>query len=112
MLLKLLSLPVSLPLAGFRFCLDQLVEAAEQELTDDGPVREALLLLSLQLEEGEISDDDYAEQEAVLIERLREIRAYKEQRVRGGATGESPVALSVGEASVVVDLHEDLRGGP
>lgn len=112
MLLKLLSLPVSLPLAGIRFCLDQLVEAAEQELTDDAPIREALLLLSLQLDEGEISDDDYVEREAILIDRLREIRAYKERRVRDGATEASPVAISMDRGSVVVELHEDLRGGP
>ena len=38
-------------------------------------LREQLLLLQLRLEEGEIDEDDYAEQEAVLLARMRELRA-------------------------------------
>jgi hypothetical protein len=82
MLLKLLSLPISLPIAGVRFCLDQVLEMAEAELMDDSAVREELLLLQLQLEEGEITEEEYVEHEAVLMQRLREIRAYREELQR------------------------------
>ncbi len=55
---------------------------AEAELYDESVVHEQLLLLQLQLEEGELSEEEYTEREAVLMERLREIRAYHEQRAR------------------------------
>jgi hypothetical protein len=79
-LFKLLGLPFSVPAAGVRFVFTTLVETAEAELMDDGPVKEALLLLQMELEEGEIEEDEFAEREAVLFQRLREIRAYREQK--------------------------------
>ena len=82
MLFKLLGLPFSIPAAGMKFVFNTLVETAEAELMDDGPVKEALLELQLQLEEGEIEEDEYTEHEAVLFQRLREIRAYREAKVQ------------------------------
>lgn len=81
-LFKLLALPFSLPAAGVKFVFNQLIETAEQEMMDDGPVKEALLELQMKLEEGEIEEEDFAEQEAALFQRLRDIRAYREQRYR------------------------------
>ena len=80
MLFKLLGLPFTVPAAGVRFVFNTLVETAEAELLDDGPVKEELLLLQMQLEEGEIEEDEFAEREAVLFQRLRDIRAYREQK--------------------------------
>jgi hypothetical protein len=114
MLLKLLSLPVSVPVAGFRFCISQLVEMAEQEMLDDGPVREDLLLLTLQFEEGEIDEGEYARREAELMRRLREIRAYKEQHARAQAGLEpddapsGPVVVRVSPGSDFVVEFNDL----
>jgi hypothetical protein len=79
MLLKLLGLPLTLPIAGFRFTLDQIAQLADQELMDESVVHEQILLLQLALEEGELAEDEYLAQEAALMERLREIRAYKEE---------------------------------
>jgi hypothetical protein len=116
MLLKLLGLPVTVPVAGFRFCLNQLIELAEQELLDDTPVREALLLLTLQLEEGDIDEAEYRDREAELMVRLREIRAYREQRARGAAglppTDESGgPALRASGGGFVVELHDQYGPG-
>ena len=77
MLFKLLALPVSAPLSGVRFCLNQLVEMAEQEMLDDAPVREALLLLTLQVEEGDIDDVEYVVREAELLQQLRGQRRWR-----------------------------------
>src|SRR6266542_4368533 len=82
MLFKLLALPVSLPAAGIKFCFQQVLNAAEAELMDSAPVKEALLNLQLQLEEGEITEDEYVGAEAVLMRRLREIRAYREEKAK------------------------------
>ena len=79
MLFKLLGLPVSLPVAGLKFCLDKVAELADQELNDPDVIREQLILLQLQLEEGEIEEDEYAEQEAVLFQRLRDLRERRRQ---------------------------------
>ena len=107
MLLKLLGLPVSLPIAGVRFCLNQIAEIADAELTDDAPVKEELLLLQLQLEEGEVTEEEYVEREAAIMRRLREIRAYREQRLRE-LREEQPEDLETG-ARVTVS-ESDLDG--
>jgi hypothetical protein len=79
MLLKLLGLPLTLPIAGFQFVLEQIAELTDQELMDESAVHEQILLLQLALEEGELEEEEYLEREAALIQRLREIRAYKEE---------------------------------
>jgi hypothetical protein len=110
-LLKLLGLPFSLPAAGMRFVFDKLIETAEQEMTDDTPVKEALLELQLKLEEGELSEEEFAAQEAVLFERLREIRAYREARLReqlaDGDAPAGPIEYRRGRIVVESDLDED-----
>ena len=63
-LLKLLALPITAPVAGVRFCIEKVVDYAEQQLTDDEPVREQLLELHIELEEGRVTEDEYAEREA------------------------------------------------
>ena len=82
MLFKLLALPVTLPAAGIKFCFQQVLNTAEKELTDDEPVKEALLLLTLKLEEGEIDEDEFAREEALLHARLREIKVYREAKMK------------------------------
>lgn len=113
MLLKLLGLPVSVPVAGIRFCIAQLVAMAEQEMLDDGPVREELLLLTMQFEDGEIGEDEYTRREADLLRRLREIRGYKEQRARAQAgldpddAPSLPAVVHVGaDSGIVVEVHD------
>ena len=59
-----------------------MLNTAEKELTDDEPVKEALLLLTLKLEEGEIDEEEFAREEAVLHARLREIKAYREAKMK------------------------------
>ena len=77
MLFKLLTAPISLPMAGMKFVFQQIADLADQELNDEGTLREQLLLLQVQLEEGDIDEDDFAEREAELLARMREIKARK-----------------------------------
>ena len=97
-LLKLLSLPYALPAAGMGFIFNKIAELADQELNDDSVVKEQLLLLQVQLEEGEIDEDEYVEQEAVLMQRLREIKARREAMAQEDAAGRH------------ADLEEELSG--
>jgi hypothetical protein len=78
---KLLALPYSLPAAGIRYCLNKLVEVAEAEMMDDSAVKEELLLLNLELDEGRIDEFEYRAREAPLLVRLREIREYRKQQL-------------------------------
>src|SRR5690242_11244316 len=81
MLLKLLGAPFSLPMAGMKFVFQTVADLADQELNDEGVVREQLLLLQVQLEEGDIEEDEFAEREAELLARFREIKARKRAEV-------------------------------
>jgi len=51
--------------------------------------------LQMKLELGDITDDEYVEREAVLMARLREVRAWRERL--GKATSGGPVRVSRNE---------------
>src|SRR5205085_857679 len=77
MLFKLLGAPITLPMAGMKFVFQQIADLADQELYDESVVRDQLLLLQVQLEEGDVDEDEFAEREAELLARLREVKARK-----------------------------------
>ena len=91
MLVTLLTAPVSVPLLGFKFILEQIRQVAERELFDEDRIREDLLLLQLRLEEGEITEEEYVAQEAEIMARLRAARAHRQ-----GATGNGQRATGAG----------------
>jgi hypothetical protein len=95
MLFKLLGLPFSLPAAGLKFVFQQVADLADHELYDESVVHEQLLLLQVQLEDGEIDEDDYVAREAELMVRLREIRARKRALHEQAALHERPVEANV-----------------
>ena len=82
MLFKLLALPLTLPAAGIRYCIEKVVEVAEAEYDSDEPVKEDLLRLQIELEEGRIDEDAYVAQERVLLARLRQLRDRRKQQMR------------------------------
>jgi hypothetical protein len=103
---KLLMLPYSLPAAGIRYCFNKVIEVAEQELYDDTAVKEELLLLNMRYDEGEIDDAEFRRQEAPLLARYSEIRAYRRQLAEerlAGLLGET-----VDERVVVIETPEEL----
>ena len=106
-LFKLLALPITAPAAGIRYCIDKVVEFAEHEMTDDEPVREQLLELQLDLEEGRVTDEEYSEREAVILARLREVREYRRQLAREAAEASAPAEGE--ERTVVIEVPEELR---
>jgi hypothetical protein len=106
-LFKLLALPLTAPAAGIRYCIDKVVEYAEQQLTDDEPVRQELLELHLQLEEGEIGEEEFAEREAVLHARLREIREYRKEQARQGVETSAPAEGE--QRTFVIEIPEELE---
>lgn len=67
--------------------LGKVQQLVEEELTDDTPVKEELMNLQMALELGDIDDDEYIRREANLMQRLREVREWREalgKSVSGG----------------------------
>ena len=55
------------PISGFKFILRTLARAAEEQYTDDAPIKERLLELQTLLEEGSITEEEYVEQEREVL---------------------------------------------
>lgn len=66
------------PIKGVVWVAEKIDEMAETEFTDDSSVREELLELQMRLELEEITEDEYQQRETELMDRLEEIRKYKE----------------------------------
>lgn len=66
------------PIKGVVWVAEKIDEMAEAEFTDDSRVREELLELQMRLELEEITEDEYRQGETELMNRLEEIRRYKE----------------------------------
>ncbi|HEX4744456.1 MAG TPA: gas vesicle protein GvpG [Candidatus Limnocylindria bacterium] len=103
---KLLAMPYTLPKAGIGYCFDKIIEMAETEYYDDATVKEELLLLQLQLEEGEIDEMEYRRREAPILVRLREIKEHRKQQI------DEMIAARKAEGAggaVQIDLPDELR---
>jgi cytochrome c-type biogenesis protein CcmH/NrfG len=108
MLFKLLGAPFSLPMAGMKFIFQQVADLADQELNDESVLREQLILLQVQLEEGDIDEDEFVEREAELMTRLREIKARKRAQVEQVPLDELPAEANVeARRRVVVETPFD-----
>src|ERR1051325_10167649 len=92
LLTNILFFPVTGPVAGIKWSLGKVQQVVEEEITDDAPVKQDLMELQMRLELGEITDEEYVEGEAVLMARLREVRAWKERL--GKAPSGGPVRVS------------------
>lgn len=106
MLLKLLGLPVTLPASGIGYVLRTISDVAEREMYSEEATREELLRLQLALEEGEVAEDAFTAQEAVLLARLRQIR---ERRRARETEPELVEETEEGGRRVVVEIPEELR---
>ncbi|MFF8614198.1 gas vesicle protein GvpG [Streptomyces sp. NPDC015350] len=78
LLTQLVTLPLA-PVRGAAWVIERVVEAAENEYYDPGPVERELAGLERQLLSGEIDEDTFDRREDELLDRLDEIRA----RTRG-----------------------------
>jgi hypothetical protein len=68
----------TLLIGSIRFVLDKVVAAAEAEMQDDTALREQLLEAQMQLELGEISDEEFADLERDILARIREIKGRQQ----------------------------------
>ena len=94
---KVIFFPVTGPIAGIKWSLGQVQKVVEEELTDDEPVKRDLMELQMQLELGDIDDDEYVRREAELMTRLRDVRAWRERLGKSTSGGPVRVARDTGE---------------
>jgi len=92
LLTNILLAPFLGPVWGTRFTLDKIDRAVREQLTDDTPIKEDLMALQLRLEMGEIDDNQYLQQEAEIMQRLREVREWRERF--GMSVGGGPVRVA------------------
>ena len=88
----LLFWPVTGPVAGIRWTLGKVQRVVEDELVDDTTIKQDLMELNMRAELGEIDDEEYLAQEAVLMQRLREVREWRERL--GMPTAGGPVRVA------------------
>lgn len=69
---------ISLPVKGLMGLCKKIAEMAEAELTDESKIREELLQLENSYENDQITEEEYQEREAGLIERLNMARENKD----------------------------------
>jgi len=93
---NILFFPVAGPIAGIRWTLRKVQQVAEEELTDDSTVKQELMELQMQLELGDIDEAEYLRREAVLMQRLREVRVWRERL--GRPTSGGPVRVRQDES--------------
>jgi hypothetical protein len=96
LLTNILFFPVTGPVAGIRWSLRKVAQVVDEELTDDSAVKQELMELQMQLELGDIDDDEYVRREADLMARLREVRAWRERL--GKSVPGGPVRVSGGDS--------------
>lgn len=126
MLKHLLFWPVTGPTFLARFSMEKVRDTVREELTDDEVVKEELLALQMQLELGEIDDAEYVQREAALMQRLRDVRHWREEFGIGTSGGPVRVATegpNVAEEAIAapegtddrepaeVEEEEERRGG-
>jgi Gas vesicle protein G len=88
----------SLLVGGLRFVLDQVASAVDAEMNDEQSLRQDLLAAQMQLELGELDEEEFVELERGILARLREIR----QEQQSGA-----VSLSDGGVAVDITFRGD-----
>jgi hypothetical protein len=103
-----------MPINGMKFVFRTLARTAEEQYTDDAPIKEQLLELQLRLENSELSEAEYVKEEAAILRRLREIENRK--REMAGLEPEEargPFSGKVGEgsgASLTVEFSQPEYG--
>ncbi|MEO7217258.1 MAG: gas vesicle protein GvpG [Gemmatimonadaceae bacterium] len=92
LLSSILLAPFTGPWDGTMWTLDKVRRSVEEELTDDTEIKEDFMRLQLELEAGDIDDVEYLRREQVIMQRLRDVREWREKL--GMAVGGGPVRVA------------------
>jgi hypothetical protein len=75
-------------IGGLGFVFDKIARVVDEQLNDESGLHRTLMEAQLQLETGEIDDEQFATIEADVIERLRELREAREGEASASLTDE------------------------
>ena len=92
LLTKILLSPFMGPVWGAQWSLEKVERAVKEELSDDTAVKNEFMQLQLELESGEIDDDEYLVREKEIMARLRAVREWREEF--GMSTSGGPVRVA------------------
>ena len=93
------------PITGFQFILRTLAKVAEEQYTDDAPLKERLLELQVRLEEGDINEEEYAAEETEILRLLRDIQHRKMEMAGVPADQMQRGPMSASEATFTIDTN-------
>jgi cytochrome c-type biogenesis protein CcmH/NrfG len=93
------------PITGFQFVMRTLAKVAEEQYTDDAPLKERLLELQVRLESGEVNEEEYAAEEAEILRLLREIQHRKMEMAGVPADQMERGPMSASEATFTIDTN-------
>lgn len=98
------------PFSGWNFIMRTLLKVAEEQWTDDAPLKEELLALQVHLEDGDITEEQYLEAEAAILLQIREVQRRKIELAGGDpdafATGMSGKVQEGSGASITWNPEE------
>ncbi|CAN5711515.1 hypothetical protein BH23GEM6_BH23GEM6_23120 [soil metagenome] len=103
LLKHLLFWPVTGPQFLIEFSLGKVNDTVREQLTDDQIVKEELMALQMQLELGDIDDAEYVRREMELMQRLRDVRSWREEYGMGTSGGPVQVRRDPGEEPAVAE---------
>ena len=92
----ILLLPIKLPVSGFNWVLRQIQTMVDEELLNDQPWKERLIELQMMVEVGDITEEQYKQEEAIVFQALRDIRARKEEIARQYAADRGEESEGIG----------------
>jgi hypothetical protein len=79
-LLKLLTFPVSAPMAGGRWVIRTLVDEAERRYYDPAAIRQEIEEIERRHQAGELDDEAFENLEDSLLQRLLDAREYQKRK--------------------------------
>ena len=88
----------SLLINGIKFTLEKILQVAEQELENPEALQRRLLEAQMQLEEGEIDEETFAQIEADVFARIRELK---------GSEGTGGIADASAFDEIEVEIADD-----
>lgn len=96
-----------MPIDGIKFVFRTIQKTAEEQYLDDAPLKEALLELQVQFDNGDVSEEEYSERQAEILRALREVQ-NRRMEMAGAPPEEErgPLTGKVAEGSGV-DVHLD-----
>ncbi|HYE24626.1 MAG TPA: gas vesicle protein GvpG [Clostridia bacterium] len=98
------------PISGFKFIMRTLIRTAEEQWNDDAPLKERLMELQVELDEGSISEDEYAQEEAAILQALRDIQNRKMEAA--GFRPEEAPEQGLSGSGVTGTVEANLGWGP